>query len=167
MKKLKNVLKYLMFVLVLLPTIFIFSACLSGERSIVDIKKTGTSGLVDTYTITYSNNTTSTFTNTNGKNGTNGQDAEKVTIEEIYEALTLKGYTKSFDEFLKEYLNYEFSVSDKTASINTAIMSTVSIYSEFQVIKQQAVGFFETKEVKTTSVGAGSGVIYKLDKEFF
>ena len=37
--------------------------------SIVSVEKTGTSGLVDTYTITYSDGTTSTFTVTNGQDG--------------------------------------------------------------------------------------------------
>ena len=37
---------------------------------ISSITKTGTSGLVDTYTITYTDSTTSTFTVTNGQNGT-------------------------------------------------------------------------------------------------
>ena len=37
--------------------------------SVVSIIKTGTEGLVDTYTITYSDNTTSTFTVTNGQDG--------------------------------------------------------------------------------------------------
>lgn len=35
------------------------------------VAKTGTSGLVDTYTITFTNGTTTTFTITNGQNGTN------------------------------------------------------------------------------------------------
>ena len=39
---------------------------------IVSITKTGTVGLVDTYTITYSDNTTSTFTVTNGADGAKG-----------------------------------------------------------------------------------------------
>lgn len=38
--------------------------------SIRSVTKTGTSGLVDTYTITYDDNTTSTFTVTNGQNAT-------------------------------------------------------------------------------------------------
>lgn len=42
--------------------------------SIIDIRKTSSNELVDTYTIYYSNNTTSTFDITNGKNGTNGKD---------------------------------------------------------------------------------------------
>ena len=37
---------------------------------IASITKTGTSGLVDTYTITYSDGTTSTFTVTNGSDAT-------------------------------------------------------------------------------------------------
>ena len=41
-------------------------------RSVTSIAKTGTEGLVDTYTITYSDSTTYTFTVTNGQNGTNG-----------------------------------------------------------------------------------------------
>lgn len=38
-------------------------------QSIKGIKKTGTSGLVDTYTITLTDGTTSTFTVTNGAKG--------------------------------------------------------------------------------------------------
>lgn len=40
------------------------------------ITKTGTSGLVDTYTITYTDSTTSTFTVTNGKDGQDGQQGQ-------------------------------------------------------------------------------------------
>ena len=43
-------------------------------KGIASIEKTSTSGLVDTYTITYSDNTTSTYTVTNGRNGTNGEN---------------------------------------------------------------------------------------------
>ena len=44
----------------------------TGEtgNGIASITKTGTSGLVDTYTITYTNGQTTTFTVTNGQNGT-------------------------------------------------------------------------------------------------
>ena len=41
-------------------------------NGIASTSKTGTSGLVDTYTITYTNGNTDTFTVTNGQNGTNG-----------------------------------------------------------------------------------------------
>ena len=39
---------------------------------ITSIEKTSTSGLVDTYTITYTDGTTSTYTVTNGKDGQDG-----------------------------------------------------------------------------------------------
>lgn len=41
---------------------------------VTSVTKTSTSGLVDTYTITLSNGSTSTFTVTNGRDGANGQD---------------------------------------------------------------------------------------------
>lgn len=41
-------------------------------NGIANISKTDTSGLVDTYTITYTDGTTTTFTITNGQNGQNG-----------------------------------------------------------------------------------------------
>lgn len=46
----------------------------NGEdgRGITSITKTGTSGLIDTYTITYTDNTTSTFEVTNGEDGSAG-----------------------------------------------------------------------------------------------
>lgn len=55
----------------------------SDGRGIVSVEKTGTSGNVDTYTITYTNETTSTFTVTNGTNGTNGQDGSDGLTPEI------------------------------------------------------------------------------------
>ena len=45
-----------------------------GIKSVV---KTSTDGLIDTYTITYSDDTTSTFTITNGKNGVQGEKGDK------------------------------------------------------------------------------------------
>ena len=41
------------------------------------IEKTGTEGLVDTYTITYTNGQTSTYTVTNGANGEKGEKGDK------------------------------------------------------------------------------------------
>lgn len=49
-------------------------ALADGHGGIQSIAKTGTSGLVDTYTITYADLTTSTFTVTNGADGSNGSD---------------------------------------------------------------------------------------------
>lgn len=46
-------------------------------NGIASITKTGTSGLIDTYTITYTNGNTTTFTVTNGKDGTGSGDMSK------------------------------------------------------------------------------------------
>lgn len=45
-------------------------------KSVVSIEKTSSDGLVDTYTITYSDNSTSTFTVTNGEDGIQGEKGE-------------------------------------------------------------------------------------------
>ena len=45
---------------------------IQNGKGISSIAKTGTSGLVDTYTITYNDSTTSTFTVTNGAKGDTG-----------------------------------------------------------------------------------------------
>lgn len=45
-----------------------------GGKSIVNITKTSSHGLIDTYTILYTDRTTSTFTVTNGKDGEDGTD---------------------------------------------------------------------------------------------
>lgn len=51
---------------------------LKGQKGdgIKEIKKTGTSGLVDTYTITLADGATSTFTVTNGEKGDKGEKGD-------------------------------------------------------------------------------------------
>ncbi|MBQ3015996.1 MAG: metallophosphoesterase, partial [Clostridia bacterium] len=44
--------------------------------TVVSVEKTGTNGLVDTYTITFSDGTTTTFTVTNGADGVDGEDGK-------------------------------------------------------------------------------------------
>lgn len=69
-------------------------AGVDGEdgKGIVSIIKTNTTGLVDTYTITYTDATTSTFTVTNGAqgapgtNGTNGVDATANNLQKVINA---------------------------------------------------------------------------------
>lgn len=52
-------------------------------NGIVSTTKTGTSGLVDTYTITYDDGDTDTFTVTNGQDGDPGQDGQDATINGV------------------------------------------------------------------------------------
>lgn len=53
----------------------------SNGRGIVSIEKTSTVGLVDTYTITFTDNTTSTFTVTNGADGSDTEVGPSITYE--------------------------------------------------------------------------------------
>lgn len=61
-----------------------YSVASPDGRGITSIVKTATVGLVDTYTITYSDGTTSTYTVTNGRDGQDGQDgADGVSLGEV------------------------------------------------------------------------------------
>lgn len=61
-------------------------------RGITSITKTGTDGLVDTYTILYTDNTTSTFTVTNGAKGSDGvgiKSVSKTSTEGLVDTYTI------------------------------------------------------------------------------
>lgn len=66
-------------------------------NGIVSIEKTSTVGNVDTYTITFDDGETETFTVTNGINGTNGTDGVGITsIEKTSTAGLVDTYTITF-----------------------------------------------------------------------
>lgn len=68
-------------------------------NGIKSIAKTSTSGKVDTYTITFDDDTTSTFTVTNGTDGTNGEDGNGIkTIEKTSTVGLVDTYTITFDD---------------------------------------------------------------------
>ena len=69
--------------------------------SIVSVSKTSTEGLIDTYTITYSNNTSTTFVVNNGKNGDTGKSAYELYCEEH------KDYAGTLEEWLDEFYNQD------------------------------------------------------------
>ena len=73
-------------------------------RGIVSILKTGTSGLVDTYTITYTDNTTSTFTVTNGSGGSGTSDYTDLTNKPSINSVELSGNKTSANLGLQDTL---------------------------------------------------------------
>lgn len=111
-----------------------------GIKSIV---KTASSGLVDTYTITLTNNVTATFTVTNGKDGTNGtngvdgkdgKDGDPYTLTETDKFDILQMVVEHyggdpaaghFDENNDFVLNDKFPDGDYTVKIMTADGYTV------------------------------------------
>lgn len=74
MKTKRSFLIAVVVVLLLISSIALAACNNDPAKSIVSIEKTGTQGLVDTYTITYSDGTTTTFSITNGKDGKDGED---------------------------------------------------------------------------------------------
>lgn len=97
----------------------------------------------------------------NGANGEDGKDAPEITIVDIYNALVADGYTGTFKEFVGEYLSSSATVNSEVY-VSKAVLSCVSIVSTFT--KKSSGGFFGQSREETYSA-AGSGVIYKLDKE--
>ncbi len=134
----------------------------SSSVSVVSIEKTNTSGNVDTYTITYENGKTYSFTVTNGTNGKDGVDGESYDIDTIYESAVSAGFKGTLLDFLEVYLSYD--EEHTIVSTNLALLSAVSIYSNFTGTRSYIyMGRIYTEEVEYSS--AGAGVIYSLDKE--
>ena len=65
------------------------SSGIGDGRGIVSIVKTATNGLIDTYTITYTDNTTSTFTVTNGSTGVGISSITKTSTSGLVDTYTI------------------------------------------------------------------------------
>ena len=153
-----NRLKRLLVALMLVPATFMLTAC--GEEptvSIHSIEKTASDGLIDTYTITYTNGATSQFTITNG------EDAKDITFQDVWEDAQAKGYEGDYWQFLKDYLSTSAEPDTTVTSTHRALFSAVSIYAEHKV-NEVSYNWLGGKVITpTTSIGAGAGVIYKMD----
>ena len=121
-------------------------------RGIVSITKTATQGLVDTYTITYTDGTTSTFEVTNGKDGSGGGG------EDFIVNVTYSGGTYTADKTPQEccmaFLDGQRVVFVNTASTplygdsRTFIATSVSVYNQYNQWNIYAVsgnGRFDAK----------------------
>lgn len=112
------------------------SATTTEQVYILSIGQTGSNGLEDIYTITYSDGTTDTFTVTNGRDGSDGEDCTDgtaITILDVYEQY--KQYVGSDELTLEEFLSEYLSFSDETTAlaIQKNLLSVMKIYSEFVV----------------------------------
>lgn len=154
-----------------------FSACGLTPRetlSIVSIEKTATDGLVDTYTIYYSDGSEYSFEVTNGadgekgdkgdtgatgekgEKGDTGDDGEDITVQALYEAYVAEYGEISYAEFLSLYMTLQ---TDNFTAINRVLQSAVKIYSEFVEPNE------DTAEPEP-AVYTGSGVVYKIDDDY-
>lgn len=84
----------------------IFHLFIPEGNGIAAITKTNTSGLVDTYTISYTNGTTSTFTVTNGKTA--------------YQSAVEGGYDRTEQEFYEELGNFKDLADNAEAAADRA-----------------------------------------------
>ena len=91
---------------------------IGGGKGIVSIEKTSTSGLIDTYTITYTDDTTSTFELTNGKEITSVEVKDLHSVNEYDQVTTFKGLVIYYNDGtrseiqLPEIFNKNISVSE-------------------------------------------------------
>lgn len=97
----------------------IFVAGADG-RGIASITKTGTSGLVDTYTITYTDNTTSTFTVTNGAQGEQG-----ATIASVEKTATV-GKVDTYTITMTNGNTFDFEVTNGMNGVDLGLANVVN-----------------------------------------
>ena len=157
----RNFKKFLL-LLCLIPCAFILNACSFWDKQEVYVTKivqTEIVGDVATYTVYYSDGSTSLFTITNGKDGSN---ADFVSLQSIKDYCDANGLV--FEEFLAEHLTINEikniinlgeiqSVQDAT---NIALQSAVTVWCEFPEK--------DFNNNKRTSLACGAGVIYKMEE---
>lgn len=105
----------------------------SDARGIVSILKTNTTGLVDTYTITYSDETTDTFTVTNGAQGTQGnQGVQGVGISSIAKTNTT-GLTDTYTITYSNSTTTTFSVVNGNGISSIAKTGTAGLVDTYTI----------------------------------
>ena len=136
------------------------SGCfLNTTVSVTSIEKTQTIGLVDYYTITYSDGSTSQFTVTNGKDGADGKDGESaqpVTAEDVYNTYKkVYGEELTFLEFCEKFVA---SDGNNTAALNSLLRSCLKVYTVFKE--------WSASSGLSPVLYGGSAVVYKMDEEY-
>ncbi len=157
----KNIFKKFIALTVALATCFAFTACLSKDKEVIsayDIAvKNGFKGTEQEWLESLKGiDGKDGKDGINGIDGEDGKDATNFSLEDLYLEAKNNGFEGSFLEFLDEYLDSKVIEYDVENAINSALLSAVSIISEFTVLSSGQL---------TTGYSAGSGVIYRLDKD--
>ncbi len=140
------------------------SGCVSNGVGIVSVELTNTSGLVDYYTITYTDGSTSQFTVTNGKDGEDGTYVKEVTLDDVLDTYKSIYGDIGFDEFCEKYLTIDSSSGANTA-LNSVLRSCFKVYASFTEMKSSGMGPHITTTT-TTQWYTGSAVIYKMEEKY-
>ena len=135
----------------------VLSGCFLQQKtvSVTSIEKTNTVGLVDYYTVYYSDGSTTSFTVTNGKDGSN---AQSVTVREVYEEYkNVYGDTLTYEQFCEKFLGNAVMDGTVNTALNTCLRSCVTIYAMYNLREYGQI---------TKGYAGGSGVIYQMDEEY-
>ena len=129
---------------------------------ITSIEKTASEGGVDTYTVYFSDGTSTTFEVTNGKDGQDGQDGQAgedgqdVTVSALYEAYCEKYGQIAYGEFLEQYLSLE---KDDAHVIARCLQSVVKVFSEFTERDD------DLQSGMNQAVYTGAGIVYQTSAD--
>ena len=137
-----------------------------GEKGvgILKIEKTSTSGLVDTYTITYTNNTTSTFTVTNGASGSAssggaGLSYKEIALSDMYSSTSATTNTKITGTiYIKAWLPDTEEITDFASLV--AVMNKLAGGTAVNSCVYPAWGYAKT----SSSGGANVRIMYVSPK---
>lgn len=92
-------------------------------------------------------------------------DNTSFSLDDLYESAQKNGYTGSYLDFLKEYLNASLdgTAMDNSANINRALLSVVSVFAEFTKTQIIYGPWGQSQETTSSYTSAGSGVIYEKE----
>lgn len=162
---------------------------IDGE-GVASIEKTGTSGLVDTYTITYTDGKKTTFTVTNGKGivsiaktattgtvdtytityndnttstfeVTNGTVASAIAYDNTESGLTGDTVQEVVDELAESYPADKVMLSDGVTSVEDALDKALSKLDYAHAETISSMPYTATKDGVAFFVGNGTGVGYR------
>lgn len=162
--KIKNII--ITFLLLICCT-FTLVGCSNNNSTIMDIaRQNGLSYIKSTKDYNAKNDNTETTSSTT-INVTNNNS--NIDLNEAYNTLVTNGYAGSFSDFLKEYVFKDYSSTTSTEyAVNKSLLSVVSVVSEFNTysytITSSGIQTSLSQKTPYTSMSAGSGVIYKIDK---
>lgn len=123
-------------------------------NGIVSIDKTSTSGLVDTYTITFTNGTTTTFTVTNGADGATGDTGNG--ISSIAKTST-SGLVDTYTITFTDGTTTTFDVTNGSSSGGSTVTVTQVLSTGTQIASITVDGV--TTDLYAPTGGSGSGTI--------
>lgn len=96
--------------------------------------------------------------------GADGKDAEKITIQELYEA---SGYEGTLQQFIQEYLTLNTPENNDTDTIAKNMTSVMSVYCSFTTQVQTGTHWWFGTPIMEDKIesSAGSAVIIDIDKK--